>query len=149
MHPILAARGQFDEAAVQLAHGLVMLAEGLSSDQLTILAQGAYGDAAARARMDELIDRIVAARPRWLPGAIPYVLLVRGETRRALELGQRFRSITDVLYFMRFWMPSFQPMRGSPQFREFVRHAGLTALWDRYGPPDGARRDAAGEYVWE
>lgn len=149
MHPILAARGQFDEAAAQLAHGLVMLAEGLSSDQLTILAQGAYGDAAARARMDELIDRIVAARPRWLPGAIPYVLLVRGETRRALELGQRFRSITDVLYFMRFWMPSFQPMRGSPQFREFVRHAGLTALWDRYGPPDGARRDAAGEYVWE
>ena len=149
MHPILAARGQFDEAAVQLARGLVMLAEGLSSDQLTILALGAYGDAAACARMDDLIDRIVATQPRWLPGAIPYVLLVRGEPKRALELGLRFRSITDVLYFMRFWMPSFRPMRGSPQFREFVHHAGLTALWDRYGPPDGARRDTSGEYVWE
>jgi TolB-like protein len=149
MHDILAARGQFDEAAAQLARGLVMLAEGLSGEQLTILAQGAYGDAAARARMDGLIDRIVASQPRWLPGAIPYVLLVKGETMRALELGTRFRSITAILYFGRFWMPSCKAMRGSPEFHAFVRHAGLTALWDRYGPPDGARRDAAGEYVWE
>lgn len=149
MHDVLAARGQFDEAATQLARGLVMLAEGLSGEQLTILAQGAYGDAAAHTRMEELIDGIVATQPRWLPGAIPYVLLVRGQTMRALELGMRFRSITVVIYFTRFWMPSFRSMRGTPEFRAFVRHAGLTALWDRYGPPDGARRDATGEYMWE
>lgn len=149
MHDILAARGQFDEAAEQLARGLVMLAEGLSGEQLTILAQGAYGDAAARARMDGLIDRIVAAQPRWLPGAIPYTLLVRGEAMRALELGMRFSSITAILYFGRFWMPTSRSLRGSPEFHAFVRHAGLAALWDRYGPPDGARRDAAGEYIWD
>ncbi|HKZ12188.1 MAG TPA: hypothetical protein VJL61_16010 [Rhodanobacteraceae bacterium] len=149
MHDVLAARGQLDEAATQLARGLVMLAEGLSGEQLTILAQGAYGDAAAHTRMEELIDGIVATQPRWLPGAIPYVLLVRGQTMRALELGMRFRSITVVIYFTRFWMPSFRSMRGTPEFRAFVRHAGLTALWDRYGPPDGARRDATGEYMWE
>jgi hypothetical protein len=40
-------------------------------------------------------------------------------------------------------------MRGSPEFGQFVRHAGLTALWDRYGPPEGSHRNAAGEYVWE
>ncbi|MEO6800082.1 MAG: hypothetical protein ABI178_09105 [Rhodanobacter sp.] len=149
MHEVMAARGQFQEAATQLAHGLVMLAEGLSDEQLAILAQGAYGDAAARARAQELIDRIVAAKPRWLPGAIPYVLLVMGETTRALELGLRLRSITDTLYFTRFWMPSFRPTRGSPEFLAFVRHAGLTTLWDRFGPPDACHRDASGEYVWE
>ena len=149
MHEVMAARGQFQEAATQLARGLVMLAEGLSGEQLAILAQGAYGDATARARAQELIDRIVAAKPRWLPGAIPYVLLVMGETTRALELGLRLRSITDTLYFPRFWMPSFRPTRGSPEFHAFVRHAGLTTLWDRFGPPDGCHRDASGEYVWE
>ncbi len=149
MHDVLAARGQYDEAAAQLARGLVMLSEGLSSEQLNILAQGAYGDAAARAHMQALIDGIVASQPRWLPGAIPYTLLVRGETMRALELGMRFRSITGTLYFARFWMPSSRSMRGSPEFHAFVRHAGLTALWDRYGPPYGARRNAAGEYTWE
>lgn len=149
MHDVLAARGKFDEAAVQLARGLVMLAEGLSGEQLKILAQGAYGDAAAYARMQELIDGIVASEPRWVPGAILYVLLVRGEATRALALGMRFNSITVTLCFSRFWMPSFKAMRGSPEFRDFVRHAGLTALWDRYGPPDGSHRNAAGEYVWE
>ncbi|HEX5353696.1 MAG TPA: hypothetical protein VFW60_06425 [Rhodanobacteraceae bacterium] len=149
MHDVLAARGQFDEAAAQLARGLVMLSEGLSGEQLNILAQGAYGDAAARAHMQALIDGIVASQPRWLPGAIPYALLVRGEAMRALELGMRFRSITGTLYFARFWMPSSRSMRGSPEFHAFVRHAGLTALWDRYGPPNGSRRDAAGKYTWE
>jgi len=149
MHEVMAARGQFQEAATQLARGLVMLAEGLSGEQLAILAQGAYGDAPARARAQELIDHIVASKPRWLPGAIPYVLLVMGETTRALELGLRLRSITDTLYFPRFWMPSFRPHRGSPEFRVFVRHAELTTLWDRFGPPDGCQRDASGEYVWE
>jgi TolB-like protein len=148
MHDVLAARDRLDEAVVQLAHGLVMLAEGLSGEQLTVLAQGAYGDAAARNRMDELINGIVAKQPRWLPGAIPYALLVRGETTRAMELGTRFRSITSILYFSRFWMPSFETVRKSPGFLEFVRQAGLTALWHHYGPPDGARRNTAGEYVW-
>lgn len=61
----------------------------------------------------------------------------------------RFNSITVSLCFSRFWMPSFKAMRGSPEFREFVRHAGLTTLWDRYGPPDGSHCNAAGEYVRE
>lgn len=149
MHDVLAARGQFDEAATQLARGLMMLSEGLSGEQLNILAQGAYGDAAAQAHMQALIAGIVASQPRWLPGAIPYTLLVRGETMRALELGTRFRSITATLYLVRFWMPSSRLLRGSPEFHAFVRHAGLAVLWDRYGPPDGARRDAAGEYIWD
>lgn len=46
-----------------------------------ILAQGAHGDAAAYARVEALIDGIVVAQLRWLPGAILYVLLVRGEPR--------------------------------------------------------------------
>jgi len=149
MHDVLASQGRFDEAAVQLARGLVMLSEGMSGEQLNILAQGAYGDAAARALALELIDRIVEPQPRWLPGAIPYVLLVMGETARALELGSRFRSITDIIYFPRFWLPSFRPLRNTPAFRTLVRQAGLTALWDRYGPPHGAYRDAAGEYIWD
>lgn len=99
--------------------------------------------------MDGLIDRIVASQPLWLPGAIPYALLVRGENVRALELGTRFRSVTAILYFVRFWMPSCKAMRGAPEFHAFVRHAGLTALWDRYGAPFGARRVAPGEYVRE
>lgn len=149
MHEITAARGHLGEATAQLARGMVFLAAGLPRETLEVLAHGVYGDRSDRTRALALIDGFVASQPASLPGAIPYALLLMGETTRALDLGRRFPSANDILYYHRFWMPSSRPMRGSPQFREFVRHAGLTTLWDHYGPPDGARRAAAGEYVWE
>lgn len=149
MHEITAARGHPREAAAQLARGMVFLAAGLPRETLDVLADGVYGDSTARARALALIDGFVATRPVSLPGAIPYALLLMGETMRALDLGRRFRSANDILYYHRLWMPSMRGLRRSMEFRAFARDMGLVVLWDRYGPPDGARRDAAGEYVWE
>lgn len=148
MHEITAAQGHLQEAAGQLAHGMVFLAAGLPGETLEVLAHGVYGDGAERARALALIDGLVETRPASLPAVIPYVLLLMGETVRALDLGVRFRSANDILYYHRLWMPSMQSVRGSREFREFVRRVGLAALWDRHGAPDGARREAAGEYVW-
>jgi hypothetical protein len=84
-----------------------------------------------------------------LPGALPYTLLLIGDGPRALDLCQRFRSTNNVMYLHRLWSPSLRALRGTPQFRTYTRSVGLTALRDHHGAPDGARRNAAGEYVWE
>jgi hypothetical protein len=149
MHEITAVHGHPREAAAQLARGMALLAVGLPRETLEILADGVYGNAEDRARALTLIDDFVANRPASLPAAIPYVLLLMGESIRALDLGERFRSANDVMFFHRFWMPSSRALRESAAFREFARRAALTALWDSNGPPDGAHCDAAGEYVWE
>jgi tetratricopeptide (TPR) repeat protein len=148
MHEITAAHGHPREAAVQFARGMALLRARLPDETLEIFAHGVYGDTQDRARALALIEQIVAAQPALMPGAVPYALFFMGETRRALEIGKQFRSNNDIVYFHRFWMPSMRMMRNSSEFREFVHCAGLTDLWDRYGPPDGARRNAAGEYVW-
>lgn len=149
MHEITAAQGHLREAAAQLARGMVFLAAGLPRETLEVLAHGVYGDSADRDHALALIDEFVATEPASLPGAIPYALLLMGKAMRALDLGSRFRSANDVLYYHRLWMPSMRALRKSAKFRAFSREMGLVALWDRYGPPDGARRDAVDDYVWE
>jgi hypothetical protein len=149
MHEITAVHGHPREAAAQLARGMALLAAGLPKETLEILADGVYGNAEDRRRALALIDEFVASQPVSLPAAIPYILLLVGESMHALDIGERFRSANDVMFFHRFWMPSSQALRGSAAFREFARCAALTVLWDRRGPPDGAHRDAAGDYFWD
>ncbi len=149
MHEVTAARGRIPEAVAQLTRALIVLGASLPDGAPAVLAQGVYGDAEARNRAFALMDRFVASQPRLMPGAIPYVLLLLGDGPRALDLRLHYRSTNDVMFFHRLWIPALKPLRQSPEFRAFAREIGLTALWDRYGPPDGARRDASGEYVWD
>jgi TolB-like protein len=149
MHEITAASGRIEEATAQLARGLTVLGAGLPDGAPEILARAVYGDAAARAQGLALVDQFLASLPRVLPGALPYALLLMDDGPRALELCQRFRSTNNVMYLHRLWSPSLRALRGTPQFRTFTRSVGLTALWDHHGAPDGARRNASGEYVWE
>ena len=149
MHELTAASGRMDEAISQLARGLVVLGAGLPEGAPEILARAVYGGAAARLEGLTLVDRFVASRPRMLPGAFAYALLLMGEGQRVLELVGRFRTTNDAMWFHRIWSPSLRELRRTPQFRAVMRQLGLDALWDRYGPPDGARRDANGEYVWD
>ena len=48
LHLVYAAHGQFAEAAQQLTEGLRVLGAGLPAEASAAIAQGVYGDAAAR-----------------------------------------------------------------------------------------------------
>ncbi len=37
----------------------------------------------------------------------------------------------------------------SPVLPRFLRDTGIAALWDELGPPEGCRKDAAGDYRCE
>ncbi|MBS0456111.1 MAG: hypothetical protein JSS44_02100 [Proteobacteria bacterium] len=148
MHLVAAARGQTDEAIAQLTEGLRVLGAGLPDGAPAILARGVYGAVRDRQPALDLIDRFFASQPRWMPSSIMYALFQMGDMTRVLALGRDFRTTNDAQYFHMIWSPAMRAARATPAFRDFTRAVGMTALWDRYGPPDGAHRTAAGEYVF-
>lgn len=149
LHRVAAARGRIDEAIAQLTKGLAVLGAGLPDDAPGILARGVYGNADARAQALAMIDRFVATAPRLMPASIMYALILMGEIARVLALSTTFRTTNDAQYFHCLWSPSLHAARKTPAFAAFTRAVGMTELWDRYGPPDGARRTAEGDYVFD
>jgi TolB-like protein len=105
--------------------------------------------AQAHAHALDAIERYVAAGSRWLSASVIYALLQMGEWARALVLVREYRPTNSAQFFNFLWSPSMRTMRVSAEFRGFTRAVGLTDLWDRYGPPDGCRRNASGEYVFD
>lgn len=148
LHFICAARGAIGEAITQLTDGLRVLGGGLADDFASILARGVYGDAAARVVAIARVDAYIQKQPRRLSSSIPYALLLMGEPARAFTLCTQYRTNNDAQYFHFLWSPALREARALPEFRTFVHAMGMTDLWDRYGPPDGARRDAAGNYAF-
>ncbi|MBS0194581.1 MAG: hypothetical protein JSR34_10055 [Proteobacteria bacterium] len=150
LHLVSAARGRRDEATAQLATGLHVLGPGLPDGLALTLARAVYGDAVARELAFEAIERIAATRVR-LPGSVVYALLQMGEAARMLSLMRRSKywSTNDAQSFHCLWQPGLRAMRAMPEFHAFARELGMTAVWDRYGAPDHARRDASGNYVFD
>jgi TolB-like protein len=149
LHLALAARGRIAEAKEQLAAGLGVLGAGLPADMSNIIASGVYGDEAARTRALTVIDDYLATQPQWLSGNLPYALILLGEPRRMLLLSMQHGSNNDAACFHSLWGPQARAMRALPEFAEFARQVGMVAVWDRYGPPDGCHKNAAGDYVFD
>jgi len=64
-------------------------------------------------------------------------------------VGQQSLTNNDGPFFFGLWSPYGAAARKLPQFSEFARKVGWAAVWDKYGPPDGCRRVAAGDYACE
>ena len=146
LHVLYAARGQFAEATKQLLSGMRILGAGFPADKLPLLADGVYGDVAARSKAIAAIEEFVAAKPKMLPGVVPYALLLMHEDHRTLGLLSEYGSTNGAWYYHLIWSPHGGALRALPEFAAFARHIGWTALWDKYGPPDACRRVAMGDY---
>ncbi len=150
LHLVYAARGQTDEAIAQLTVGLRVLGAGIPPEAPALIAAAVYGDRAARDAVLATFDRILAAAQDGpLLIIIPYALLLLGEYQRALKLFRRKRTNNSPLFFFLLWSPAARAARMLPEFATFARENGMVELWDRHGPPDGCRKSAGGEYVFD
>ncbi|HET7065360.1 MAG TPA: hypothetical protein VFI49_13900, partial [Rudaea sp.] len=145
-HMLSAARGQYAEATKQLLAGMRVLGAGFPADSLPLLADGVYGDAAAKSKALAAIDEFMATKPKLVPGVVPYALLLMHEDRRVLALLSQYGSSNGAWYYHLMWSPLGRSLRAAPEFAAFARHIGWTALWDKYGAPDACRRVALGDY---
>jgi TolB-like protein len=144
---VAARKGDNAEAARLLAAGLRALDTGMPPDSPEILAQGVYGDAAARARALALIDDYLATKPAAVSGAVPHALLKLGRPALALRVSQDRPTANDAMFLPLLWGPIGEEARRLPEFAGFARTVGLARLWDVHGPPDLCRRVKPGEYV--
>ncbi|MBS0212165.1 MAG: hypothetical protein JSR26_03160 [Proteobacteria bacterium] len=149
LHLVSAAHGRRDEAIARLTQGMRVLGADLPEDGFSVLALGVHGSAANRVRALGWIEQFVGTRPRRLPDVIPLALLHMNQVSLALRLACEFHTINNAQYLHILWSPQMRAARATPEFRESTRKFGLTALWDRYGPPDNCRRTADGEYVFD
>ena len=143
------ADGHDQQAIDDLSQGVQVLFTGFPDDASRVVAAGIYGDDAARTSALATVDAYLAGKPRVISGGAPWALLLLGEPARALAVAQEGPTRNDALFYPRLWAPSGDTARRLPQFSEFARRVGLAELWDEYGPPDGCRRVAPGDYVCE
>jgi len=92
-------------------------AAGMDSFEMLMLSMNWY-------TMLGEVDRAYLVSERWL-----------AETRRAGSIGIPFNFA--------FWQPEMRPFRADPRFAELTRRMGLTAYWQKFGPPDGCQLQGA------
>ncbi len=142
---VASARG--DAAAAIRLSGSGAMFPGMSPNSPEVLAEGVYGDAAQRARAATLIDAYLASPHEHVPGMLPVDLAKLGEPTRALAVEHRHLTGDNSDFLALLWSPQGLAMRVSPEFPSFLRDFGFVALWDKYGPPDLCKKNAAGDYV--
>ena len=142
------ARGHKPEAQKYMA-GMLRLFMGTDfpADAPETVAAGVFGDAGARARSLELIERYVASKPNRLNGTVPYALIRLGEPARGLALAQDQLTGNDGFWMVLIWSPYGKQARGAPEFQTFIRRMGLTEFWQANGDPDFCRKDGKGGYA--
>jgi len=122
----------------------------MSREDLLLVHQGIYGDAAARKAavqsLQESLTRL--GKKRSLPST-PLYLFRLGEPKLGLQV-LRERQMGDSIDSMNWlWTPQGSPIRKLPEFNEFLAGFHLPELWDKYGPPDSCRKVADGSYRCE
>lgn len=115
---------------------------------LPVYIDGAFGgDDAVRAKALAVVDECLAAKPATVPLWTVLGLLHFRQPARALQVIEQHPTSDDAGWFISFWGPPGREARQLPDFPAFARKVGLAALWDKYGPPDDCRKNAAGDYV--
>jgi hypothetical protein len=72
-----------------------------------------------------------------------------GEIDRAYLVSERWLAQvqgagrTGIPFNFGFWQPEMRPFRADPRFAEFTRRMGLTAYWQKFGPPDDCQLQGA------
>jgi TolB-like protein len=143
------ARHQTAAAIEELSTAFKSLDTILPKDAPDVLAAGILGDASARARALEMIDRLVESKPPVVPGLIVYALMRMDEPARAVSIIQNGFTSNDAVFLSLMWSPYGRNVRTLPEFPEFVRKIGFTDVWNKYGEPDDCRRVAPSDYVCE
>jgi TolB-like protein/Tfp pilus assembly protein PilF len=137
------------EAIEQLQAAFNALHTGLPAQSTDLLARGILGDEPARLAALAMIDEYLKTKPAPVSGFVIYGLMRMHEPARALAAAQGAPSGNDAGFLSLLWSPYGREVRVLPQFPEFARKAGLTAVWDRYGEPDYCHKHAPGDYVCE
>jgi TolB-like protein len=146
---IVAAKGDHALAVKLWVSGSQATMRGFSGADRNQIADGIYGDAAARQHALDLLDAYLAQPHEQISQAIPETLLKLGQPDRALDV-LATRQITDTGEpFALLWSEEGKPMRQAPGFDAFARDFGFVAVWDVYGPPDMCHRRAMGDYDCE
>lgn len=146
---LLHAEGNDADAIERYARGVKVFLVRLPDDGGKILAQGCFGDAAARRAAIAMIDAYLSRKPPLITGIIPEALIMMGEPARYLSVAGERPTSNDSAHLQTLWSPQGRAARRLPQFPEFARKVGLVEVWDKYGPPDTCRRRAPGDYVCE
>jgi tetratricopeptide (TPR) repeat protein len=141
------ARGHDRRAREHWIAGMQGYLQGMPDDSATVIADGLYGDDAARRRAIAAIDAYLAGSGEEINWVAPYVLVQLGEPEKALAAMRTRRTNNDADFLGWLWSPSGRATRMSAEFPAFAREMGLTKLWDVYGPPDLCRKDAPETYT--
>ena len=141
--------GKDQEAIARFTRGSRLFLSNFPGDASQTLAQGIYGDQAARAKAVAMVDAYLATRPKPVSGGAPWALLLLGQPERALAVFQEAPTTNDALFLTTLWWREGAAARKLPQFAEFARKTHLAEFWDKYGPPDLCRKNDAGDYVCE
>ena len=107
------------------------------------------GGAEARDKAAAVLDACLADKPASIPMIVPFGLMNLGQPARALAIAAQGPTSDDAGFFMDFWGPQGRDARRLPEFAAFARKVGFAALWDKYGPPDLCKKNAAGDYACE
>ena len=144
---IAGAKGDRAAAVALWVSGTRATMRGWSDADRKLIAEGIYGDAAARQRAVALLDAYLAKPHPYVSQVVPEALFKLGQPARALEVLQT-RQLTDTGEpFALLWSPQGRVMRALPEFADFARDFGFVAVWDKYGPPDMCRKRGAGDYA--
>jgi TolB-like protein/Tfp pilus assembly protein PilF len=143
---IAAARGDLALAVRLWPEGSRRLLGAMPAGSAEVLAEGLYGDAAARTRALAWIDAYLATGPSQVSGLVPLVLYRMGEPDRVFAVLSHTASTDNTDLYIRMWSPQGRALRERPGFGAFLEERGFVTLWDRYGPPDLCRKGADGRY---
>ncbi len=124
------------------------LLSGMPQDSADIFANAMYGgDAAARQRAVDQIDRFLTTHPHQVPGVVPLVLVRIAEPAKALAIVRDHKMSDSTDYFSLLWSPLGDATRRLPEFQQTMRQMGYVAVWNQYGAPDRCRKLGPDNYA--